>query len=40
MTDKDTVTVDGEQYIFPPDQIGKTQENTENNIIWENGETQ
>jgi len=31
---------DGEQYIFPPDQIAKPSKNTETNIIWENGETQ
>jgi len=35
---EDTVTVDGEQYIFPPDQVCKPSKNTESNIIWQSGD--
>jgi hypothetical protein len=39
---KDTVTVDGEDYIFPPDQVCKPEKTTEkeDNILWNGGETQ
>jgi len=40
LTKEDTVTVDGDEYIFPPNQTCKPSKNTEDNIIWENGETQ
>lgn len=31
----DTVEVDGEEYIFPPNQVCKPERNKETNIIWE-----
>jgi len=40
---EDTVTVDGEEYIFPPDQIckpEKTAEKEENKVIWQSGDKQ
>lgn len=32
---EDTVNVDGEEYIFPPDEVVKPEKNKEDNIIWE-----
>ena len=37
MSNKETVTVDGEEYIFPPDQVCKPEKNKEDNIIYESG---
>jgi len=39
MSNEDTVTVDGQEYIFPPDQVCKPEKTAEkqSNIIFESG---